>query len=140
MLIFRRNKDAEEDNPPDWQWTVRENPAAKKHSDKPSAINVTIPTIPNNRYSVVSTTSSKLESPLTEEPPSVPVPFVPSVSNVPPPIVNGVVSYGPETVLGPKVPEEEPMIVEEPPAIQPPKVCVSMYYHYYVHVLVPTVP
>ncbi len=84
-----------------------------------------MPTVPDNSFSSqLNPTSSNIESPLIEEQPSVPITttVIPPVPNVPAPIANGMVSNGPETVLGSV---EEPMIIEEQPIpIETAKVCM----------------
>ncbi len=98
----RRNKD-EDDEVPEWQWTVRENPASKR-SDKPSAISVAVPTVPDVRLPEPET------PPVTED----------HTSSVPE--YNGVTNNGP--VVGVQG-EDEPMEEEQeapPPAVHQ-KVC-----------------
>ena len=103
FVCFRRNRDAddEDDEIPEWQWTVRQSSAPNPPS-KPTAINVAIPKVPDMRYSGLSNSSSDIESPAMEEPPTPPI--------------NGLVSSGPETVLsGYQEGEEE----EEEEGVEP---------------------
>ena len=117
----RRNKD-EEDEIPEWQWTIRENPAAKR-SDKPSAISVAVPTVPDPRV------PEPESPPVPDNTPSVPD-HTPSVSEHNSTMGNGPVQQEVEPMeQGEEVtPQPPPPVVQQQKVTMHTVVCTCTVY------------
>lgn len=104
FFSYRRNKDDDDNELPEWQWTVRENPMKAKPA--PSGVNVPIPQIPDN--------DQQLNEEMVTETPTL------EPSSLPNGIDSEPMDHTNTTSGSPVIPSNDEIHIEQPSGASPP--------------------